>query len=380
MDYNSLSLQKHEQYKGKYATSSKVPLDTKDDLATYYSPWVAAPCLAIEKDPELAYKYTSKNNTVAVISDWSAVLGLWNIGGIAGLPVMEWKAILFKHFGNVDAIPIVLNTQNVEEIISTIKHISPSFGWINLEDIKAPECFEIEERLIAELDIPVFHDDQHGTAIVTLAAIINSLKLTWKNITDCKIVLSWAWAAGIAITNLLAHYWATHIIAFDSRGPIYKWRDGLNTYKEKVAFLNKNNETGTLSEIMVWADIFIGISQPNLLTPLDIQNMAQKPIVFAMANPDPEITRDEAQKWWVYIMWTGRSDYPNQVNNVLAFPWLFRGVLDAGIKTITNKHKIAAAEAIAAFVTDINPKKVVPSALDLWVASAVANAVVNVGT
>ncbi len=379
MNYQELSLQKHAQYKGKFTTEIKVPMKTKDDLATYYSPGVAAPCLAIQKEPEEAYTYTSKNNTVAIISDGSAVLWLWNIGGLAWLPVMEGKAALFKRFANVDGVPIVLQGQDVEETIKTIINIAPTFGGINIEDIKAPQCFAIEKALKKQLDIPVYHDDQHGTAVVTLAGIINALTLTDKKIEDCSIVMSWAWAAGIAIAKLLHSYGARDIVMYDSRGAIYAGRENLNPYKESIAHLNKQNKTGTLSESLVGADIFIGISQPDLVTAEDVQHMADKPIVFAMANPNPEITPAEAEKGGVFIMATGRSDYPNQVNNVLAFPGIFRGALDAKIPHITQEHNLAAAHAIANFVTNPTPDKIVPSALEEGVAEAVAQAVKNVG-
>lgn len=374
-DYKQQALDKHQTYKGKIATHIKVPMETQDDLATYYSPGVAAPCLAIQEDPEQAYTYTSKHNTVAVISDGSAVLGLGNIGGLASLPVMEGKAALFKKFGGVDAVPIVLDTQDPDEIISIVQAIAPTYGGINLEDIKAPQCFYIEEQLKKKLNIPVFHDDQHGTAIVTLAGLINSLKLVNKTIQECKIVMSGAGAAGIAIAKLLAAYGATHIVICDSRGAIYTGREHLNPYKEEIAVYNTQAEQGSLSDVIQDADIFIGISMPDLLSTNDIGRMREDAIVFAMANPVPEITPEQAQQGGAAIVATGRSDYPNQVNNILAFPGLFRGILDSRQTTITQAHLIAAAEAIAHSVTQPTPEKIVPSPLDPDVAQIVADAV-----
>ena len=378
-DYNQLAREQHQKYEGKLAVQSKVPLNTKDDLATYYSPGVAAPCLAIAERPEDAYKYTRKRNSVAVVSDWSAVLWLGNIGGLASLPVMEGKAILFKWFGNVDAIPICLKTQDPDEIIALVENIAPTFGGINLEDIKAPQCFYIEEQLKQRLNIPVFHDDQHGTAIVTLAWLINSLTLVNKSIESIKIVISWAWSAGIAIAKLLESYGATHIVMTDSRGVIYTDRaEWMNPYKQSITHLNKHNEQWSLVDIIAWADVFIGVSQPKLLTASDIQTMNTQPIVFAQANPEPEIRPEIAKKWWAYIVATGRSDYPNQVNNVLAFPGLFRGIFDAGAREITHQHNIAAAEAIATYVTNPTPERIIPSPFEEGVADAVATAVKNI--
>lgn len=379
MDYQALSLKKHAEYKGKFSTSIKVPMETKEDLATYYSPGVAAPCLAIEQDPSKAYEYTSKNNTVAIISDGTAVLWLGNIGWLASLPVMEWKAALFKRFGGVDWVPIVLDTQDPEKVVETIKNIAPTFWGINIEDIKAPECFYIEEQLKKELNIPVFHDDQHGTAIVVLAGIINWLRITDRQIQDCKIVISWAGAAGIAIAKLLAKYGATNIIMYDSRGAIYQGRDNLNPYKESIAEYNKDNFQGRIQEWLSWADIFIGISKANLLTSDDISKMKKDSMVFALANPVPEIMPDEAKKWGALIVSTGRSDFPNQVNNVLAFPGLFRGVLDAWISVITDEHKLEVAQAIAHYINNPTPDYIVPTALDEGVAQSVAEAIKKVG-
>lgn len=380
MNYWELSLQKHKEYHGKLAVISKVPLQTKEDLSIYYTPWVAEPCLEIAKHPELAYEYTWKSNTVAIVSDGTAVLWLWNIWWLAWLPVMEWKAILFKNFWWVDAIPIVLKTQDPDEIINIIENISPTFGWINLEDISAPNCFYIEEELKKRLDIPVFHDDQHGTAIVALAGLINSLKLVNKKIDQIKIVVSWAWAAGIACSKLFIKYGAKNLVMFDSKWSLNSTRTDLNKYKLEISKYNLNDEKWTLSESMKWADMFLWVSQPNVVNAEDVKNMAEKPIIFAMANPNPEISPDEAKKWWVYIMATWRSDYPNQINNVLVFPGLFRWVLDARISQITDDHKIAAAEAIANYVTDISQEKIIPPALDFNLAKVVAEAVKLVWT
>lgn len=367
----------HRENKWKLTTAIKVNMDTKHDLAVYYSPWVAAPCLEIAKDPSKAYEYTWINNLVAVISDWSAVLGLGNLWWIAWLPVMEWKSILMKKFANVDSIPLVLNTQDTEEIIKTIYHISPSFGAINLEDISAPRCFEIEERLQSMLNIPVFHDDQHGTAIVVLAWLINSMKIVNKKPSDCKVVMVGAGAAGIAIAKLLNIYGYTNIIMCDTKWAIHKDRSDLNKYKELVSLYNRDSLTWPLESVIKWSDIFIGVSQPNLLTSEMIQSMATDPVIFALANPDPEVTPDVAKAAGAKIIATGRSDFPNQVNNVLAFPGIFRGVLDAKISQIQDKHKLAAANAIANFITSPDVDHIIPDALTPGVAEAVAEAVKN---
>jgi len=374
-DYKKLSLEKHKKHKGKIAITSKVPLESKDDLATYYSPGVAQPCLEIAKDPTKAYDYTRKSNSIAVVSDGSAVLGLGNIGGLAGLPVMEGKAILFKHFGDVDTVPIILKTQDPDEIINIVENIAPTFGWINLEDIKAPQCFYIEEELKKRCNIPIFHDDQYGTAIVTLAWLINACKLAEKKLSETKIVISGAWAAGIAIAKLLKAYGAENIIMLDSKGATCSLRTNLNKHKLETQSFNKHDLCGALHEVIIDTDIFIGVSQPNVLTKEDVQNMAEKPIVFAMSNPDPEIHPDEAKKGGAYIMATGRSDFPNQVNNVVAFPGLFRGALDARIEQFEQKHFIAAAEAIANHVQNPTPENIIPSALDKSIATVVANAI-----
>ncbi len=389
MDYYSDSLKLHEKYKGKIEIRGKMKVKTRRDLSLAYTPGVAEPCRRIHKNPKDVYKYTNKGNSVAVVTDGSAVLGLGNIGPAAGLPVMEGKALLFKEFGNVDAYPICLDTQDPEEIVKIVKAIAPGFGGINLEDISAPRCFEIEERLIRELDIPVMHDDQHGTAIVVLAGMINALKLTGRTFAETKFVVNGVGAAGVAVSKLLMSYGAKpkNFLFCDSVGTIYKGRCCMNAIKEGLAditntqcLLDKNNpgcRKGGLGEIIEGADVFIGVSQPRLLTPEMVKRMAKDPIVFAMANPEPEILPDLAKKAGAKIVATGRSDYPNQVNNVLAFPGLFRGVLDAGIRKITDEIKIAAAEAIAHAVSHPTCDKIIPDALDRNVAKAVAKAIIN---
>ncbi len=375
MDYKKISLEEHEKYKWKISIKSKVPLKNKDDLSTYYSPWVAAPCLKIKENPADAYKYTWKNNSVAVISDWSAVLGLWNIWGLAWLPVMEGKAILFKNFGNVDAIPIVLNTQDPDEIIKTIENISDTFGGINLEDIKAPECFYIEEKLKEKLNIPVFHDDQHGTAIVVLAGIINAMKIKKEELQNQKIVINWAGAAAIAIGKLLHKAGAENIVFVDSKWVVSKNRDDLHKYKKQVAEYNKFDVKWTLKDAIKDADIFVGVSLANLLNTDDVKTMNKNPIIFALANPTPEIMPDDAKEGGALIVATWRSDFPNQVNNVLVFPGIFRWALDSGINKITDDHKIAAAYALADFIKEPSVDKILPSALEEWVAECVADAI-----
>ena len=376
MDYFKKALEEHKKYKWKLEIKSKVPLNSKDDLSIFYTPWVAQPCKEIHKNPYLAYDYTWKNNSVAVVSDWSAVLGLWNIWWLAWLPVMEWKAILFKEFAWVDAVPIVLNTQDPEEIIKIVEAIAPTFWWINLEDIAAPKCFYIEEELKKSLNIPVFHDDQHWTAIVVLAWLINALKLADKKFDQIKVVISWAWAAWIAIAKLLHKYWVKNIILVDSKWIIYPWRENLNPYKEEVAQYNIENIKWSLKDALKWADVFIGVSKPNLLTAEDIRLMAEKPIIFALSNPIPEIMPEEAKKWGAFVIATWRSDFPNQVNNLLAFPWIFRWALDARIPQIETEHKIAVAEALANYVWDkLSPEYILPSPLDKNVAKVIAEAV-----
>jgi malate dehydrogenase (oxaloacetate-decarboxylating) len=375
-DINKAALREHAKHRGKLASKLKVPLSTKRDLSLYYTPGVAEPCREIQKNKSEAYKYTSIGNLVAVITDGSAVLGLGNIGSLAGLPVMEGKCALLKKFADVDAIPICLDTQDTKEIIETIKNIAPSFGGINLEDISAPRCFEIEEALNKALDIPVFHDDQHGTAIVCLAGLINSLKLVKKKAKDVKVVISGAGAAGIAIAKLLLTYGIKNLILQDSKGLIYEGRDRLNDAKVKIAKLsNRKKIKGGLNEALVDADVFIGVSQPNIVTKAMVKSMADRSIVFAMSNPDPEIHPQDALDAGAEIVATGRSDFPNQVNNVLVFPGIFRGALDARTDEITVEMKIAAAEAIARAVKKPSAKKIVPGVFDKKVMKAVSGAV-----
>lgn len=372
---NSIELSK--KLGGKIEIKSKQKL-TKQNLPVLYTPGVAEVSKAIAKNKKLAFEYTIKKNTVAVISDGSAVLGLGNIGPEAALPVMEGKALLFKELAGVDAFPIVLDTQDTEEIIKIIKAIAPTFGGINLEDISAPRCFEIEERLKKELDIPVFHDDQHGTAIVVLAGLINALKVVKKNIAKIKIVISGAGAAGIAITKLLIKYGAKNIILADSMGIIHKERKGLNPAKKEIArFTNMHNVMGMLRHALAGADVFIGVSAPNILTKDDVRKMNKKPIVFTMSNPVPEISPEEAKKGGAHIIATGSSKYPNQINNVLVFPGIFRGALDTRTKRITDEHKLKAAKAIAGLVKKPNRGKIMPDALDPRVAKAVAGVFKN---
>lgn len=376
MDYFKESLKLHEKLQWKIDFASKAELNTKDDLSLAYSPGVAEPCKEIAKNPDLAYKYTIKWNTVAVISDWSAVLGLGNIWGLAGLPVMEWKCALFKRFAWVNAFPIVLATQDTEEIIATIKHISPTIWWINLEDISSPRCFEIEERLKEELNIPVFHDDQHGTAIVCLAWLINWLKITWKKKEEIKVVINWVWAAGIAIAKLFLKYWIKDIIAVDSKWIIYKWRENLNAEKEILAEItNKNLEKWVLADAVKWRDVFVWVSVAWALTSEMVKSMSSDPMIFAMANPIPEIMPDEAKKAWARIIATWRSDFQNQLNNVLVFPGIFKWALQNRVTKITDEMKIKAAEWLAAFVENPTPEKIIPSPFEDWIADAIARVV-----
>lgn len=378
MNYGKKSLELHFKNKGKIEIKSKVSLKTNDCLACAYTPGVAEVCLAIAKDKKTAYDYTSRRNLIAIVTDGSRVLGLGNIGPEAALPVMEGKAILFKEFGNVDAFPICLATQDAEEIIKTVKNISPVFGAINLEDIASPKCFEIEERLKKELDIPVFHDDQEGTAIAILAGLISAFRLSKRNIAGAKIILSGAGAAGNATAKLLAKAGAKNLIVCDSRGTIHKKRTGNDKYKKELASItNPENFTGTMAEALKGADAFIGVSAPKILTCGMVRTMAKNPVIFALANPVPEITPEEAKKAGAKIIGTGRSDYPNQINNLLVFPGLFRGILDAKIKNITDKTKIAAAYAIADLVpkNKLKPAYIIPDALDKRVAKAVAKAI-----
>ena len=376
MDYNKLALELHEKYKGKITTSLRDKEElNRDKLSAYYSPGVGAVSQAISENPADLPKYTWTNNLVAVISDGSAILGLGNLGPKAAMPVMEGKALLFKHFADVDAVPIVLDVHEPEEIIATVKAIAPSFGAINLEDIAAPKCFEIEERLKAELDIPVFHDDQHGTAVVVLAGLINAAKLTGRNLADCKFVVIGAGAAGTAIIKLLNLYGAKNIVAVDSRGIVGKSRTDLNAEKTALLEYVDASQSGSIEDAITDADVFIGVSRAGLLTPELVQKMAKDPIVFALANPVPEIMPDVAKQAGVAIIGTGRSDFPNQVNNSLAFPGIFRGALDHGVKKITDQHKLAAAEALANLVENPTIDKVVPTAFDEGVVEAVANVI-----
>ncbi len=377
-DINQRALEAHKKYKGKLETGLKVPMKTKDDLSLYYTPGVAEPCRKIAKNPELSYEYTSRGNTVAVISDGSAVLGLGNIGGLAGMPVMEGKCALFKEFGGVDAIPICLDTQDPEEIVQIVKALAPSFGGINLEDISAPRCFEIEKRLIEALDIPVFHDDQYGTAIVCLAGIINSLKLVGKNKKEVKVVISGAGAAGIAISKLFLEYGFKNLILQDSKGLLYEGRENLNRAKEEIVKVtNREMINGGLAEAMVSADIFIGVSQSDIVSEEMVKSMNEGAIIFAMSNPNPEIDPALAKSAGAAIVATGRSDYPNQINNVLVFPGIFRGALDARCSEINIKMKLAAAEQLAALVPSPTAEKIIPGVFEKGVCEAIADAVKN---
>lgn len=370
----------HEEWNGKFETTPKMTIATRQDLALAYTPGVAEPCKIIAQDKSAAYKYTIKSNTIAVISDGSAVLGLGNIGAYAAMPVMEGKSVLFKSFGGVNAVPICLDTQDTEEIIKTIVHIAPAFGGINLEDISAPRCFEIEERLKQLLDIPVFHDDQHGTAIVVLAGIINSLKVTKKTKENCNVVVNGAGSAGIAITKLLLSYGFQHITMCDKTGILSKNSEGLNWMQETMMDLtNLENKTGTLADALVGADIFIGVSAPNIVTSEMVSTMNQDAILFAMANPVPEIMPDIAKAAGARIVGTGRSDFPNQVNNVIAFPGIFKGALEGHAKQITEEMKLAAATAIAGLLSDgeLSDTNILPEAFDPRVADVVSKAVME---
>ncbi|MBQ4282870.1 MAG: NADP-dependent malic enzyme [Lachnospira sp.] len=368
----------HEEWGGKFETTPKMDISTREDLALAYTPGVAEPCKVIAKDKDAAYKYTIKANTVAVISDGSAVLGLGNIGAHAAMPVMEGKAVLFKQFGGVNAVPICLDTQDTEEIIKTIVNIAPAFGGINLEDISAPRCFEIEERLKSILDIPVFHDDQHGTAIVVLAGIINALKVTGKNKEDCRVVVNGAGSAGIAITKLLLTYGFANVTMCDKIGILYKGCEGLNWMQESMMDVtNLIGKKGSLADALVGADIFIGVSAPNIVTSEMVSSMNKDAILFAMANPTPEIMPDVAKAAGARVVGTGRSDFPNQVNNVIAFPGIFKGALEGRATQITEEMKLAAALAIAGLVSDeeLSDINILPAAFDPRVADVVSNAV-----
>ncbi|MEF9984286.1 MAG: malic enzyme-like NAD(P)-binding protein [Oscillospiraceae bacterium] len=378
-DYNRMALELHEKHQGKIEVVSKVSVKTKEDLAIAYTPGVAEPCRKIHEDKENAYKYTAKRNLVAVVTDGTAVLGLGNIGPEAAMPVMEGKSILFKSFGNVDAFPICLDTTDTEEIIKTVKYLAPTFGGINLEDIGAPKCFEIEQRLEKELDIPVFHDDQHGTAIVVTAALLNAAKIVGKELKDLKVVLNGAGAAGTAILKMFMFAGVKDVIACDSKGTIYMGRKGCEDgYKLNLAeTTNPRNIQGGLADALVGADVFVGVSVANCLTKEMVATMNKDPMVFAMANPDPEIAHDLAMECGIKVMGTGRSDYPNQINNVLCFPGIFRGALDVNAREINYDMKMAAAYAIASLISpeELNPEYVIPSPFDERVAPLVAKMV-----
>lgn len=380
MDYNSLSLKMHEEHKGKVEVVSKVAVKNRDDLSTAYTPGVAEPCRKIRDNKADVYKYTCKGNMVAVVSDGTAVLGLGDIGPEAAIPVMEGKSILFKEFGGVDTFPICLDTKDVDEIVETVKRIAPVFGGINLEDISAPRCFEIEKRLKEELDIPVFHDDQHGTAIVVSAGLINALKLVGKPFDEANVVINGAGSAGISICKLLLQLGIGNVVLVDRQGALCPGQDWMNPAQAEMAEItNKDRQTGSLAEIMKGKDVFVGVSAPNIVTAEMVASMAADPIVFAMANPTPEIMPEEAAKGGVRVMATGRSDYPNQINNVLVFPGIFRGALDAKATGITEEMKMAAAKAIASIVTDDELKEdyIIPGAFDERVAKVVAKAVAD---
>lgn len=378
MDNKEKALKLHKDWNGKLETVSKTPVKTREDLAIAYTPGVAEPCKVIAEDPSAAYTYTIKANTVAVVSDGSAVLGLGNIGPYAAMPVMEGKCVLFKEFGNVNAVPICLDTQDTEEIIATVKNIAPAFGGINLEDIAAPRCFEIEKRLNEMLDIPVFHDDQHGTAIVVLAGIINGLRVTGKKKENCRVVVNGAGSAGIAITKLLLTYGFSDVTMCDRYGIIGPDYPDLNwMQKEMTKVTNLNHATGTLADALKGADIFVGVSAPNIVTPEMVSSMNKDSILFAMANPVPEIMPDVAKAAGARVVGTGRSDFPNQVNNVVAFPGIFKGALEGHATEITEEMKLAAAEAIAGLVSDedLNDEFIMPEAFDPRLAEVVSQAV-----
>ena len=374
------ALQLHEEWNGKFETTPKMKIQTREDLALAYTPGVAEPCKVIAKDKEAAYKYTIKSNTIAVVSDGSAVLGLGNIGAHAAMPVMEGKAVLFKEFGNVNAVPVCLDTQDTEEIIKTVVNIAPAFGGINLEDISAPRCFEIETRLKELLDIPVFHDDQHGTAIVVLAGIINGLKVTGKTKEDCQVVVNGAGSAGVAITKLLLTYGFKHVTMCDKSGILSKASEGLNWMQQSMMEVtNLENKTGSLADALRGADIFVGVSAPNIVTADMVKTMNKDAIIFAMANPVPEIMPDVAKAAGAKVVGTGRSDFPNQVNNVIAFPGIFKGALEGRARQITEDMKLAAALAIANLVPDdeVSDVNILPEAFDPRVADVVSKAVID---
>ncbi len=377
MDYGKAALERHKQLRGKIAVRLKDSLDSREKLSTYYTPGVAAVSSYVAEHPDEARDYTWLNNSVAVISDGSAVLGLGDIGPYGALPVMEGKCMLFKHFADIDAVPVVLDVHSADEIVAAVKAIAPSYGGINLEDIAAPICFEVEERLKAELKIPVFHDDQHGTAIVVLAGLINAMKVTGRELSDAKIVVSGAGAAGTAIIKLLNLYAKPRIFAVDSKGIISANRRDLNDEKKQLLqFSNLSGIDGSLEDILQGADVFIGVSRAGLLTADMVKSMDKNPVIFAMANPSPEIMPDEAKKAGAAVVATGRSDFPNQVNNALAFPGIFRGALDNRVTQITDKHKIAAAETIAALVENPAADNIIPSVLDERLVTAIAAKIV----
>ena len=372
------AMKAHKEWKGKIEVISTVPLKDKHDLSVAYTPGVAEPCLAIQKDVNLSYEYTRRWNMVAVVTDGTAVLGLGDIGPEAGMPVMEGKCVLFKTFGDVDAFPLCIRSKSVDDIVNTVKLLAGSFGGVNLEDISAPRCFEIEKRLKEVCDIPIFHDDQHGTAVVTLAAMINALKIVKKNIQDIEVVVNGSGAAGIAITKLLMSMGMKKVILCDTKGAIYEGRDNLNDAKIEMAKIsNLEKKKGSLKDVLVGADVFIGVSAPGMVTKEMVKSMAKDPILFAMANPTPEIMPDEAIEAGAKVVGTGRSDFANQINNVLAFPGIFRGALDVRASDINDKMKIAAAEAIASLVSaeELNPEFVIPAPFDPRVGQTVAAAV-----
>lgn len=378
MDKKEYALKKHEEWKGKIEVVTRAPITNREELAVAYTPGVAEPCLEISKDVDLSYKYTRRGNLVAVITDGTAVLGLGDIGPEAGMPVMEGKCALFKTFGDVDAFPLCIRSKDVDDIVNTVRLLAGSFGGVNLEDISAPRCFEIERRLKEVCDIPIFHDDQHGTAVVTLAAMTNALKLAGKKIEDISVVVNGSGAAGIAITRLLMSRGLKNVILCDRKGAIYEGRDGLNSIKEEMAKIsNLKKIKGSLGDVIKGADVFVGVSAPGSLTKEMVATMAKDPIIFAMANPVPEIMPDEAKAAGVRIMGTGRSDFPNQINNVLAFPGIFRGALDVRARDINDEMKIAAADAIASCVSEseLRPDYIIPDSFNPHVKDAVANAV-----
>ena len=382
MDNKEFALQEHEKWAGKIEVISRAKLDTPEDLAVCYTPGVAEPCIKISEDVDLSYKYTRRHNMVAVVTDGSAVLGLGDIGPEAGMPVMEGKCCLFKAFGDVDAFPLCVRTKDVDEIVRTVSLLAGSFGGVNLEDISAPRCFEIERKLKECCDIPIFHDDQHGTAVVTMAAMINALKVVGKKIDEIKVVTSGAGAAGIAIIKLLISMGLKNVIMCDRKGAIYKGREGLNKEKEEMAEIsNQNMEKGSLADVIKGADVFIGVSAPGTVTQEMIHTMAPNPILFPMANPTPEIMPEEAKAAGAAVIGTGRSDFPNQINNVLAFPGIFRGALDVRASDINDEMKVAAAYAIANIITDEerNAEYIIPNPFDKLVAKAVAEAARDTG-